>query len=316
MALDLLRKWRLYIDPALVSYLRGSIWLEAGDPVTAVLFFEHASELKKDDDNFLARYLDVLYLADPLTAEKRADEILKEYSKYSPIVISRAVGIIRSASVRTASDLERRRIYEYLERILKVTLPKVDQQLDRSIYVILLAQLGFCYELLDNWPAALESYSRGLLVDPDNDTILVSRGMLTYGTNPQAINDLEIAIQTGTSYVWPYFFLAHHYLLSRRFEECRRLCERVLSTNCSTFVKSEASRWMAIAQAELGFPAETVRASFENAMRLDPSNERVKRNLVEYESANKPNVTKDWETRSQGEIQTWGLTEYRFAGAT
>src|SRR5207247_7126638 len=31
-ALDLLRRWRAYIDPALVSYLRGRIWLEAGDP--------------------------------------------------------------------------------------------------------------------------------------------------------------------------------------------------------------------------------------------------------------------------------------------
>jgi hypothetical protein len=44
-ALDLLRSWRAHIDPALVSYLRGSIWLEAGDPATAALFFDHASKL-------------------------------------------------------------------------------------------------------------------------------------------------------------------------------------------------------------------------------------------------------------------------------
>src|ERR1700730_17094853 len=34
-ALDLLRRWRAHVDPALVSYLRGSIWLEAGAPETA-----------------------------------------------------------------------------------------------------------------------------------------------------------------------------------------------------------------------------------------------------------------------------------------
>jgi hypothetical protein len=47
-ALDLLRRWRAHIDPALVSYLRGSIWLDAGDPATAALFFEHASKLNDE----------------------------------------------------------------------------------------------------------------------------------------------------------------------------------------------------------------------------------------------------------------------------
>lgn len=44
-ALDLLRRWRAYLDPALVSCLRGSIWLDAGDPATAAVFFEHGTNL-------------------------------------------------------------------------------------------------------------------------------------------------------------------------------------------------------------------------------------------------------------------------------
>ena len=48
-ALDLLRRWRAYIDPALVSYLRGSIWLQAGDPATAALFYEHAHNSQRDN---------------------------------------------------------------------------------------------------------------------------------------------------------------------------------------------------------------------------------------------------------------------------
>jgi hypothetical protein len=47
-ALDLLRHWRAHIDPALVSYLRGSIWLDAGDPATAALFFERLQQLLDD----------------------------------------------------------------------------------------------------------------------------------------------------------------------------------------------------------------------------------------------------------------------------
>src|SRR5438128_1578419 len=37
-ALELLRRWGRYLEPPLLSYLRGSIWDEAGDHATAVLF--------------------------------------------------------------------------------------------------------------------------------------------------------------------------------------------------------------------------------------------------------------------------------------
>jgi hypothetical protein len=55
-ALDILRGWCAYIDPALVSYLRGSIWLAAGDPGTAALFFEHASRLQPGNESYLALF--------------------------------------------------------------------------------------------------------------------------------------------------------------------------------------------------------------------------------------------------------------------
>src|SRR5262249_25640748 len=41
-ALALLRQWREYISPALLSYLRGSIWLEAGNAHVAAAFYAHA----------------------------------------------------------------------------------------------------------------------------------------------------------------------------------------------------------------------------------------------------------------------------------
>src|SRR5260370_22030810 len=57
-SLELLRTWRAYIDPFLVSYLRGTIWLEAGDPATAALFFQHAHKLNSENSSYLAMYLD------------------------------------------------------------------------------------------------------------------------------------------------------------------------------------------------------------------------------------------------------------------
>jgi tetratricopeptide (TPR) repeat protein len=76
-ALDLLRRWRAYIDPALVSFLRGSIWLEAGDPETAMLFFEHASKQQPDNGNYQAMFLYALSISDPATAKMRVEQILR-----------------------------------------------------------------------------------------------------------------------------------------------------------------------------------------------------------------------------------------------
>jgi tetratricopeptide (TPR) repeat protein len=83
-ALDLVRHWRAYIDPALVSYLRGAIWLEAGDPETAALFFEHAFKLEPGNGNYQALFLYALNSADPAAARERAEEFLREHQTFSP----------------------------------------------------------------------------------------------------------------------------------------------------------------------------------------------------------------------------------------
>jgi tetratricopeptide (TPR) repeat protein len=309
-ALDLLRRWRAYIDQALISYLRGSIWLEAGDPGTAALFFEHASKLEPANEKYLAMSLGAMRLADPARAIRRADDILQEYPKYSPTVIVPAADI-KLMAARTTSETEGRQMFEHLAPILENTLARFDEQdqPDRSSYVEALALLGFGYEFVGQSQAALEYYSRGLQLDPYNDALLVARGILLYGTSPRAITDLEMAIRTGSPLIWPYVFLAHHNLVNRRFEECRKLCEQALSMNGSAAVKSEVSEWLAIAQAGLGFPFEMVRSSFDNAIRFDPSNERAKLNLAAFEAAN----NKDLEIRSEAAVRMSGLAERRFA---
>jgi tetratricopeptide (TPR) repeat protein len=59
-ALDLLRCWRAFIDPASLSYLRGSIWLKAGDMETAALFFKHAVKLNPDNEIYRESLFDAL----------------------------------------------------------------------------------------------------------------------------------------------------------------------------------------------------------------------------------------------------------------
>ena len=317
-ALDLLRRWRANIDRALLSYVRGSIWLDAGDPGTAAFFYEHAVNLQPDNDNYQAMFLDALNLADPAAARKRAEVILKEHQNFSPGAVARAADIT-FMSARVASQADANHIFERLEPILRNTLARIKQddldEIGRSTYATILALLGFGNEFLGKAQAALEFYSQGLQIEPDSDALLVARGRLLYGTSARAVTDLELAIQYGSPLIWPYVFLAHHYLLSGNFAECRRLCEPALGMTGSAAVKSEVAEWMAISQAELGFPADMVQASFDNAIRLDPSNERAKHNLAVFDAASKPVPVNEFEVRTAGSLRSSGLAEQRFSTA-
>lgn len=316
-ALDLLRRWGTHIDPTLLSYLRGSIWLEAGDPETAAQFFAHAHELEPFNGNYQALALYALNKADPAKASKQAQDILDRHRDCAPAVVARAADIV-FMTTRTRSDAEARHLAEVLEPILTATLDRirssVSGDIDHPTYVTLLSLLGFCYEFQGRVQEAEKCYSQGLQVDPNNDGLLVSRGMLLYGTSPRAILDLERAIQCRTPLVWPSIMLAHHNLITGRPDECRKLCERALGMGGSPAVMSEVAEWLAIAQAQLGFPVEMVRGTFDSAIRLDPSNERARKNLAAFENAVKPITTTAaiWETRSAGAVRSTGLTERHY----
>jgi tetratricopeptide (TPR) repeat protein len=317
-ALDLLRRWAAFLSPDVVSFFRGRIWLDAGDTETAVLFLEHASRLQPENGDYLAIFLYALEKVNPSSAQARARQILQDPDKTSPIAVVRAADILFHAS-RSLPEAEATQQFRQLISVLDRALSRIEAGaeagVDRWHYGIAILLLGFCHELLGNTQAAVDSLTRGLQADPYNPGLLGARGILLYGASPRAVSDLELAISNGSTEILPFYFLAHHYLLTGRFEECRRLCERALGMNGSPAVMSEVSEWMGITQAELGFPAEMVRASFENAIRFDLSNERAKKNLAAFEAANRPTTAKNWETRSAGAVRTSGLAERRFARA-
>jgi hypothetical protein len=69
-ALALLRQCGEYISPALLSYLRGSIWLEAGNPDVAAMFCEYASESDPTNADYRASYMRALAESDSDAAYK------------------------------------------------------------------------------------------------------------------------------------------------------------------------------------------------------------------------------------------------------
>ena len=84
-ALEILRGLRTQVEPDLVSYLRGSTWLEAGDPGTAALFYSHARKLEPTNANYQSMALYSLSLADPPAALREATKMLKDHGRFSPI---------------------------------------------------------------------------------------------------------------------------------------------------------------------------------------------------------------------------------------
>jgi tetratricopeptide (TPR) repeat protein len=318
LALTLLRRLQELISPALLGYLRGAIWLEVGNPDVAALFFEHASESDPSNANYRAIHMHALGESDPDAARRLAGDVLADDEKHAPIVVARAADI-RFNEARTAPASESTQLCRNLIPILERNTVRIERDADAasrvSAYAMTVGLLGFCHETLGNAGAAVDAYSRGLQANPNNDGLLVARGILLYGTSPRAIADFEQAVKLGSPVVWPYLFLGHHYLRTGRFEECRVMCETGLRTRGSDSAKSQLEEWRAIAEAELGFPPELVRVAFEAAVRLDPSNDLAKRNQAIFEAslaASRTPSRSTWEQKSEAAVRQFGLVERRY----
>jgi hypothetical protein len=141
--------------------------------------------------------------------------------------------------------------------------------------------------------------------------------MIVYGTNPSAISDFEQAIKLNSLIVWPYFFMAHYLLTQNRFEECRKMCELALGKPAPERMQSELCEFLGIAMTHLQYPAPVIQRAFENAIRVDPSNDRVKQNLQQFLDAlaAQPSKPVQWDQPSENYIRTYGQQQFRTAPA-
>jgi tetratricopeptide (TPR) repeat protein len=314
-ALMLLRRWREHIPPVLLCDFRGSIWLNAGHPEIAAVFFGYASDKSPTNPRYLTLSLKALAESDLDVARNLARKILADDEKYAPVVVAQAadIGFKEARKITSAQAIH---FFRSQIPILERNLAKIESDDTSayrvSAYTMSASLLGFCYEFLGNAGAAVHSFSRGLLMDPDDQGLLIARGILQYGTSPRAISDFEQALVLGSSTIWPYLFLAHHFLITKRFDECRLQCEMGLRMQGSDTAKSQLQDWRAIAQAELGFSPDLVRAAFESAIRLDPSNDLTRRNQRAFEgslkTAQTPSRTK-WEERTEASVRRFGIVE-------
>jgi hypothetical protein len=93
-ALELLRRHESEIPPASLAYLRGSVWMEAGEHALAALFLQRASELDPSNPNFQYLALHSLSMADPPRAIEHARAILSHSEKHPPGLVLKAADIL------------------------------------------------------------------------------------------------------------------------------------------------------------------------------------------------------------------------------
>lgn len=278
-ALELLRRLAKSISPALLAFLRGTVWRDAGDRESAALFFERAHRLEPEDARYFTAYVGQ---ADPAKVRPEIDRVLNEpESQPLSLIVSSIVAAGRSVESCTAADY--RRFAGILQQVLGRST-EGESSLDARLRLHGHLFLGLYRERLNDPQAAADAYTRGLALDPDDALLLAARGLLGYGSRPGAVDDLERAVRVGVAYIWPYYFLTHHRFREGRFQECLRFGEDALRLDGPDAARSEVSEWVAIARAELGFSPAMVREAFEEAVRLDPSNERARRNRAVYEA--------------------------------
>ena len=246
MALELLRRWGRYLDPAILSWLRATVWEKAGDCDTAIPFYQHAVRLNPEDDKFAYMYLAALRKSDPDAARASALEIVAKDESYPALVVAQAADILATLT-RGMPFVDARPLLEQLTNVLTRALEKLQLQMTghfsavESLQVNIIFLLGFCYERLGDVQTALHYHNLGLSIAPRNEALLVARGRLRYGVDVFAADDFEQAIKLGSTNVWPYFFLAHQHLVNNRFDTCRRMCERALQFPASDEVRARTS---------------------------------------------------------------------------
>jgi tetratricopeptide (TPR) repeat protein len=313
-ALELVRRWGKHAAPAMLAFMRGSVWLGAGDREVAVTFFEHASRIDPTNARLRTVLLGHLKTVEPNRAVAQAESILGTATSHDAGLVVQAAEVVY-ASAGNATPEQTVSTCERLIPLVEVAVQRLQADPDGDALATFagLVMLGACYRTRGDTQAAVRYYSQALQMDPSNAPLYSARGILLYGSSPRAISDFELSIQLGFQEAWPYFFLAHHLVTHGRFEECRSMCERGLRLPAPSRVKSELLDWLAISQAELRFPQDLVRAAFENAVRSDPSNDQARRNFGIYEEVEKGHTSIDvpWEKTSPSIMRSFGEEQTR-----
>ena len=287
-ALALVRKSRNQIEPSQLSYLRGRFLSDAGLADLAFRFFNHASELEPTNDHYRSVILDTLRQFDVAQARKRASEILVSPEKYTPVLALKAAEIRyeskRDVTPAAAAEI-RRGLIPVLTRIIVGLESKPTDPVGELVLPMAYLFCGFCNQGIGDIANARRCFDLAIRLRPNDVWLRTARGILLYGRDStRAVSDFEQAVALNARTAWPYFFLAHHYLVAGRYSNCLEMCEQACRFPVNDKARANCFEWVAICQSTLGYDTEIVRESFSRAARLAPDNHRISKNRDAFEA--------------------------------
>jgi tetratricopeptide (TPR) repeat protein len=277
------------LPPHAVPYLQARCWQKLGDLETALHFMKEA-ERYDPDQTTSGHVLFLLYelwkAKDGLYAEEAkeyAERIINRKESSPKELYMATATLLRLTRTQTVQEAAPtlRSIISTLHRALKAYLLEPSQKregpnLDQLISYI----IGVSFERLGDSAHALEAYSAALTRNPFDSELLVARGLARYWDKKnEAMKDFLAAIQLGARSIWPWHILARHALAQGNFGEALRLGLRATERTGLPQLLAEAHETVALALAMLGQPHARVLRHFTEAARLDPANDRIRRNL-------------------------------------
>ncbi len=223
-----------------IPFLQSRCWESLGDLEVALRFMREAERLSP------AQSVCVLILLDKLgrkeDAEAYANRIIDNPKSRPDDLYLAAAPLLEPT--RHMADAQAKPILERIVPVLQRALdavrrisgnqlgiPKPAQRMDGNqldipdVDLSITFMLGLCYERLGKELYALQLYDEALAHYQDHGDLLAARGVAGYDADRvSALKDFERARKAGTSWIWPYYYLAHDALNQGAFHACLRFC--------------------------------------------------------------------------------------------
>ena len=286
-----------------LAYLRGNAYDAIGFPTYAITFYELAAELDPTNPAIGVIALRAVDRVDPEKALRRAGQVIASPFQFPPVVVAMSAVMVLRRDEEGGHPMERDRYTAVLnETVRRLSIEPPSDSGQAMTYQ--LAASGF--EILGDLTAALRFYEEGLKISPDNEVLLIGKGLLLYGSQTETAVEAfrRVVSNEGSPLVWPYFFLAHHYLLRQNYSESLKMGKQARARATTNPVRAELFQWQAICLSESGYPPGVVRPLFEKALSLDPSNERIRKNSEAYKESLADERDTHWDIEAEETLRT------------
>lgn len=286
-----------------LAYLRAGAYDASGLPKYAAVFYEFAAECDPANAAIGVIALRTLDRVNHAAALTRAAQIVASPLSVPPVVVALSIVMLLRRDEVEGVAVDR----QGYEEILQEAIERLGLEPPSDVGQAMTFQLAAsAFEILGDSASALRCYEAGLKLSPDNELLLVGKGMALYGiqTNKAVAAFQRVVSNEGSSLVWPYFFLAHHSLLQQNYAESLRMGKLARERATSNVVRAELLGWQAICLSESGYPADVVRPLFERALLLDPANERLQRNLTAFTESLSTDEQLLWDMASEDSLRS------------